>query len=92
MEPTAISAVYFTIPLPPIWLRISQQTSNLLVIEERYWALFYMALHKILHILLKVLVQITNKMGIRKTMCISLSFLCNGSVRNLQSQQLYIKQ
>jgi hypothetical protein len=39
-----------------------QEALNLLVTEERYWALFYMPLYTILHTLLNVLAQIANKM------------------------------
>jgi hypothetical protein len=43
-----------------------QETLNLLVTEERYWALFYMPLHKLVHNVIIVLVQIANKMGLQK--------------------------
>jgi hypothetical protein len=43
-----------------------QEALNLLVPEERYWALFYMPLYTFLHNLLNVLVQIANKMGLQK--------------------------
>jgi hypothetical protein len=43
-----------------------QEALNLLVTEERYWALFYMPLYTFLHNLLDVLVQIANKTGLRK--------------------------
>jgi hypothetical protein len=39
---------------------------NLLVTEERYWALFHMPLYTYLHCLLKVPVKIANKMGLQK--------------------------
>jgi hypothetical protein len=39
---------------------------NLSVREERCWALFYMPLYTFIHILLNVLVQIANKMRLRK--------------------------
>jgi hypothetical protein len=38
---------------------------NLLVTEERYWALFYMQLYTFLHNLLNVLAQIANNMGLK---------------------------
>jgi hypothetical protein len=37
-----------------------QEAFNLLVTEERYWALFYMPLYKFLHNLLNVLVMYCN--------------------------------
>jgi hypothetical protein len=43
-----------------------QETLNLLVTEDCYWALFYMPLYMSLHNLLNVLVQIANKMGFKK--------------------------
>jgi hypothetical protein len=43
-----------------------QQVLNLLVTEERYWALYCMPLYMLLHNLLNVLVQIANKMGLQK--------------------------
>jgi hypothetical protein len=43
-----------------------QQALNLLVTEERCWALFYMSMYTFIHNLLKVLVQIANKMGFKK--------------------------
>jgi hypothetical protein len=43
-----------------------QEALNLLVTEERYWALFYMPLYTFLHYLLNALVQIANKMGLKK--------------------------
>jgi hypothetical protein len=43
-----------------------QEALNLLVTEERYWALFYMPLYTFIHNLLNVLVQIANKMGFKK--------------------------
>jgi hypothetical protein len=43
-----------------------QEALNLLVTEERYWALFYVSLYTFMHNLLNVLVQIANKMGLKK--------------------------
>jgi hypothetical protein len=44
-----------------------QEALNLLVTEERYWALFYMPLYTFLHNLLNVPVPTANKMGFKKT-------------------------
>jgi hypothetical protein len=50
-----------------------QEALNLLVTEERYWALFYMPLYTFIHNLLNVLVQIRSRkprlrpQGIRRT-------------------------
>jgi hypothetical protein len=46
--------------------RKPQEALNLLVTEERYWALFYIPLYMFIHNLLNVLVQIANKMGLQK--------------------------
>jgi hypothetical protein len=43
-----------------------QEALNLLVTEERYWALFYMPLYTFLHNFLNLLAQIANKMGLHK--------------------------
>jgi hypothetical protein len=61
---------------------------NLLVTEERYWALFYMPLYTFLHSLLNVLVQIANKMGLQNennNTC-SVSSSPNQHIRNTGTQ------
>jgi hypothetical protein len=47
-----------------------QEALNLLVTEERCWALFYMSMYTFIHNLLNVLVQIANKMGLQKNLLI----------------------
>jgi hypothetical protein len=43
-----------------------QEALDLLVTEERYWAVFYMPQYTFVHNLFNVLVEIANKMGFKK--------------------------
>jgi hypothetical protein len=52
-----------------------QEALNLLVTEERYWALFYMPPYTFEHNLLNVLVQIANKMGLQKIMLLEVQLI-----------------
>jgi hypothetical protein len=56
------SAFFFTIMAS----QKPQETFNLIPTEERYWALFYMPLYTFIRGLLNVLVQVANKMRLRK--------------------------
>jgi hypothetical protein len=50
----------------PVFPQKPLEALNLLVTEERYWALFYMSMYTFIHSMLNVLVQIANKMGLQK--------------------------
>jgi hypothetical protein len=63
--PTRTSAQHVVLVCKPHSQK-SQKALNLLITQDRYCARFYMPLYTFLHNLLNVLVQIANKMGLRR--------------------------